>query len=112
VINQLRSLDADLEEIRFARLHDEQMPAAILRLDPVRESVFAALAELKSVDTADPMRGRAWFMSSQVPMTVDERIKALRDFELANPLLTAPFGPGYARRWKDANLWAVPDVNQ
>lgn len=46
VIRELRSLDADLEEIRFARLRDEQRPAAILRLDPVRESVLAALAEV------------------------------------------------------------------
>ena len=43
VIRELRSLDADLEEIRFARLRDEQRPAAVLRLDPVRESVVAAL---------------------------------------------------------------------
>lgn len=46
VIRELRSLDSDLEEIRFARLRDEQRPAAILRLDPVRESVVAALAEI------------------------------------------------------------------
>lgn len=46
VIGELRSLDADLEEIRFARLRDDQRPAAILRLDPVRESVLAALAEV------------------------------------------------------------------
>lgn len=46
VIRELHSLDADLEEIRFARLRDEQRPAAILRLDPVRKSVVAALAEI------------------------------------------------------------------
>lgn len=45
VIRELRSLDADLEEIRFGRLRDEQRSAAILRLDPVRESLLAALAE-------------------------------------------------------------------
>ncbi len=43
LINELRSLDADLEEIQFARLLDEQRPAAILRLDPVRESVLEIL---------------------------------------------------------------------
>ena len=46
VIRQLHSLDS-LEEIRFARLRHDQRPAAILRLDPVRESVLAALAEIK-----------------------------------------------------------------
>jgi hypothetical protein len=46
VIHELRSLDADLEEIRFGGLRDEQRSAAILRLDPVRESLLAALADL------------------------------------------------------------------
>lgn len=45
VIRELQSLDADLEEIRFARLRDEQRTAAVLRLDAVRESVTAALDE-------------------------------------------------------------------
>jgi hypothetical protein len=43
VIKELRSLDADLEEIRFARLLDEQRPAAIFRLESARESVAIAL---------------------------------------------------------------------
>lgn len=47
VTRELRGLDSDLEEIRFARLLDEQRPAAILRLDPVRESLLAALAEIE-----------------------------------------------------------------
>lgn len=45
VIHELRNLDADLEEIRFGRLRDEQRSAAILRLDPVRKSVLAMLVE-------------------------------------------------------------------
>jgi len=44
VIRELRILDSDLEEIRFGMLRDEQRSAAVLRLDPVRESVVAALA--------------------------------------------------------------------
>jgi hypothetical protein len=43
VVDELRGLDADLEEIRFARLLDEQRPAAVFRLESARESVAAAL---------------------------------------------------------------------
>jgi hypothetical protein len=45
LVNELQRLDADLEEIRFARLRDEQRPAAVLRLDPVRESALEALGK-------------------------------------------------------------------
>jgi hypothetical protein len=41
--SELRSLDADLEEIQFTMLKDEQRPAAIFRLDRVKEAVASAL---------------------------------------------------------------------
>jgi ABC-type phosphate transport system auxiliary subunit len=43
--SQLRSLDADLEEIQFTMLKDEQRPAAIFRLEPVQEAVSSALEQ-------------------------------------------------------------------
>jgi hypothetical protein len=43
--SQLRSLDAGLEEIRFTMLKDEQRPAAIFRLEPVRQAVASALEQ-------------------------------------------------------------------
>jgi ABC-type phosphate transport system auxiliary subunit len=41
--SELRSLDADLEEIQFTMLQDEQRPAAVFRLEPVKEAVASAL---------------------------------------------------------------------
>jgi ABC-type phosphate transport system auxiliary subunit len=43
--SQLRSLDADLEEIQFTMLKDEQRPAAVFRLEPVQEAVASALGQ-------------------------------------------------------------------
>jgi hypothetical protein len=43
LVQALRAVDADLEEIRFAMLLDEQHPAAVFRLDPVRAMVAAEL---------------------------------------------------------------------
>jgi ABC-type phosphate transport system auxiliary subunit len=43
--SQLRSLDADLQEIQFTMLQDEQRPASIFRLEPVQEAVSSALQQ-------------------------------------------------------------------
>lgn len=46
LVRELENLEADLEEIRFSRLLDEQRPAAILKIDRVRESLVEALKNL------------------------------------------------------------------
>ena len=37
----VRTAEADIEELRFTRLRDEQRPAAVFRLDTLRESLRA-----------------------------------------------------------------------
>ena len=46
VSRELNAAEFDLESIRFTVLRDEQMPAAIFRVDPVRELVARRLAEI------------------------------------------------------------------
>jgi hypothetical protein len=43
VVRELHGLDADLEEILFARRREGQRAAVAIRLAPVRESLVAAL---------------------------------------------------------------------
>jgi hypothetical protein len=40
---EINALDADLEEIQFTMLSDEQRPAVILKLESIREAVISAL---------------------------------------------------------------------
>jgi hypothetical protein len=47
---RLRGADADLEEIQFAMLLNEQRTAAVLRLDPLRNLVAAELGRLEASD--------------------------------------------------------------
>jgi hypothetical protein len=44
LVQALRAVDADLEEIQFTMLLDEQHPAAVFRLDPIRAMVAAELS--------------------------------------------------------------------
>ncbi|WP_163511244.1 hypothetical protein [Fodinicola acaciae] len=45
LIREFRQAEADLEEIRFGMLCDEQRPAAILRVDKLKELILAEMAE-------------------------------------------------------------------
>ncbi|MGA8724078.1 MAG: hypothetical protein WB565_03465, partial [Acidimicrobiales bacterium] len=43
LVEELRRVDSDLEQIQFTMLQDEQAPAAIFRLDATRDAVESAL---------------------------------------------------------------------
>jgi hypothetical protein len=50
----IRVAEADLEEIRFARLREEQRPAAILRLDELRGELESQLAKDEELRAQPP----------------------------------------------------------